>query len=114
RHRGRGAEDRRGEIPRAGRDRQAELPSVEAARGRRNHARREAGRPLRSPRGEDMRSAAQIKDHPLHPILIVFPIAFGVGAPLADIAGLLGAWPTGWAAGAYLATEAVLGRVFAG
>jgi nitrite reductase/ring-hydroxylating ferredoxin subunit/uncharacterized membrane protein len=61
-----------------------------------------------------VRSAAQIKGHPLHPILVAFPIAFGVAAPLADLAGLLGAWPTLWAAGAYLATAAVIGGVVAG
>jgi len=27
-----------------------------------------------------MRSTAQIKGHPIHPILVAFPIAFGVGA----------------------------------
>src|SRR5438445_418360 len=60
-----------------------------------------------------MRSTAQVKGHPLHPILIAFPIAFGVGAPLADLAGLLGAWPTVWSAGAYLATAAVIGGLIA-
>jgi nitrite reductase/ring-hydroxylating ferredoxin subunit/uncharacterized membrane protein len=61
-----------------------------------------------------MRSVAQIKGHPIHPILVAFPIAFGVGAPLADIAGLLGGWPTVWTAGAYLAAAAVIGGLFAG
>jgi nitrite reductase/ring-hydroxylating ferredoxin subunit/uncharacterized membrane protein len=61
-----------------------------------------------------MRSTAQIKGHPIHPMLVVFPIAFGVAAPLADLAGLLGGWPTVWAAGAYLATAAVIGGLLAG
>lgn len=61
-----------------------------------------------------MRSAAQIKGHPLHPILVAFPIAFGTAAPVADIVGVLGAWPTVWAAGAYLATAAVIGGFVAG
>lgn len=42
-----------------------------------------------------MRSKAQIKRHPLHPILIAFPIAFGFGCVAFDIAGRLGDWPTG-------------------
>jgi nitrite reductase/ring-hydroxylating ferredoxin subunit/uncharacterized membrane protein len=61
-----------------------------------------------------MRSTAQIKGHPLHPILVAFPVAFGAAAPLADLAGLVGAWPTVWAAGAYLATGAVVAGLVAG
>ncbi len=61
-----------------------------------------------------MRSRAHFKSHPLHPILIVFPIAFGVGAPAFDLVGILAEWPTLWAAGAYLATGAVIGGVIAG
>lgn len=61
-----------------------------------------------------MRSTAQIKGHPLHPMLIAFPIAFGAAAPVADIVGLLGPWPTVWSAGAYLATGAVICGVLAG
>jgi hypothetical protein len=41
------------------------------------------------PRSNPRRSAAQIKDHPLHPVLVAFPIAFGVAALLTDLAGLL-------------------------
>jgi nitrite reductase/ring-hydroxylating ferredoxin subunit/uncharacterized membrane protein len=61
-----------------------------------------------------MRSTAQIKSHPLHPMLIVFPLAFGAAAPVADLVGVLGNWPTVWAAGAYLATAAVIGGIIAG
>jgi nitrite reductase/ring-hydroxylating ferredoxin subunit/uncharacterized membrane protein len=61
-----------------------------------------------------MRSTAQIKGHPIHPILIAFPIAFGTAAPAFDLAGVLGGWPTVWAAGAYLATAAVVGGLVAG
>jgi len=61
-----------------------------------------------------MRSTAQVKSHPLHPLLIAFPVAFGAGAPAFDLAGLLGDWPTVWAAGAYLAAAAVIGGVIAG
>jgi nitrite reductase/ring-hydroxylating ferredoxin subunit/uncharacterized membrane protein len=60
-----------------------------------------------------MRSTAQVKGHPIHPILIAFPVAFGVGAPAADLAGVLGGWPTVWAAGAYLAAAAVAGGLVA-
>lgn len=61
-----------------------------------------------------MRSTAQIKGHPLHPILIAFPVAFGAAAPVADLVGVLAAWPTLWAAGAYLATATVITGVIAG
>jgi nitrite reductase/ring-hydroxylating ferredoxin subunit/uncharacterized membrane protein len=36
-----------------------------------------------------MKSKAQIKGHPLHPILVAFPIAFFTGAFLFDLAGLI-------------------------
>jgi nitrite reductase/ring-hydroxylating ferredoxin subunit/uncharacterized membrane protein len=55
-----------------------------------------------------MRSRARLKNHPLHPILIAFPIAFGTGALVADIIARLTDWPTVWAAGAYAAIAAVL------
>lgn len=45
---------------------------------------------------------------------MAFPIACGTAAPVADIVGVLGAWPTVWAAGAYLATAAVIGGFVAG
>ncbi|MDY3550962.1 DUF2231 domain-containing protein [Gemmata sp. JC717] len=61
-----------------------------------------------------MRSAAQIKGHPLHPMLVAFPIAFGVAAPVADSVGVIGEWATLWSAGAYLATAAVIGGLVAG
>ncbi|HYE54081.1 MAG TPA: DUF2231 domain-containing protein, partial [Chitinophagaceae bacterium] len=41
-----------------------------------------------------MKSKAHIKGHPIHPILICFPIAFFVGTLLFDIAGLItGSYP---------------------
>jgi nitrite reductase/ring-hydroxylating ferredoxin subunit/uncharacterized membrane protein len=61
-----------------------------------------------------VRSKAHIKGHPLHPILIAFPIAFGFGCLALDIAGRLGDWPTVWAAGAYLSAGAVLFGLAAG
>lgn len=35
-----------------------------------------------------MRSKASIKSHPLHPILVVFPIAFFIGTSIFDVLGL--------------------------
>lgn len=61
-----------------------------------------------------MRSTAQVKSHPLHPMLVAFPVAFGTAAPAFDLAGLLGDWPTVWAAGAYLAAATVAGGLVAG
>ncbi|MBO0700498.1 MAG: Rieske 2Fe-2S domain-containing protein [Zavarzinella sp.] len=55
-----------------------------------------------------MRSKAHIKGHPLHPILIAFPIAFGVGCLVFDVVGRLGNWSTVWAAGAYMSAAAVI------
>ncbi|HEX4590408.1 MAG TPA: DUF2231 domain-containing protein [Gemmataceae bacterium] len=54
-----------------------------------------------------MRSHAHIAGHPLHPLLIVFPAAFTVGAPVADIMGAVGHWPSFWACGAYMSIAAV-------
>ncbi|MFL5327693.1 MAG: DUF2231 domain-containing protein [Gemmataceae bacterium] len=54
-----------------------------------------------------MRSRAQIKGHPLHPMMIAFPVAFTVGALLADLAGWLGDWPSLWTTGGYLSIAAV-------
>lgn len=54
-----------------------------------------------------MRSRAHFRSHPLHPILIAFPVAFTVGAVGFDAAGRLGDWPTVWATGAYLSAAAV-------
>jgi nitrite reductase/ring-hydroxylating ferredoxin subunit/uncharacterized membrane protein len=49
-----------------------------------------------------MRSKAHINGHPLHPILVAFPIAFLTGAFVADAVGLLAGWPSLWTTGAYL------------
>jgi uncharacterized membrane protein/nitrite reductase/ring-hydroxylating ferredoxin subunit len=55
-----------------------------------------------------MRSKASIKSHPLHPMLIAFPIAFATAAPLADLAAMLGDWPSFWTVGAYSSIAAVV------
>jgi len=61
-----------------------------------------------------MRSTAHIKGHPIHPMLIAFPIAFGVGAPVFDLVGVLADWPSVWTTGAYLAGAAVVAGLVAG
>jgi uncharacterized membrane protein len=40
-----------------------------------------------------MRSRAQFRGHPIHPMLIPFPIAFLVGALIADLGALVLDWP---------------------
>jgi nitrite reductase/ring-hydroxylating ferredoxin subunit/uncharacterized membrane protein len=54
-----------------------------------------------------MRSKAQIQSHPIHPMLVSFPIAFLFGAFGFDLAGRLARWPGGWATGAYLSLAAI-------
>jgi nitrite reductase/ring-hydroxylating ferredoxin subunit/uncharacterized membrane protein len=55
-----------------------------------------------------MRSKAHFKSHPIHPMLVAFPVAFLVAAPLLDLAGLLGGWPSAWTAGAYASVAVVV------
>src|SRR2546421_135756 len=54
-----------------------------------------------------MKSRANIKGHPLHPLLIAFPIGFLCGALAADALGLLADWPSVWTTGAYLSLAGV-------
>src|SRR5947209_2498925 len=54
-----------------------------------------------------MRSAAHFRSHPIHPMLVAFPIAFLYGAPVFDITGRLASWPGGWLTGAYLSLAAI-------
>lgn len=54
-----------------------------------------------------MRSAAQIKGHPIHPMLVAFPIAFLYGALGFDVVGWLAQWPSAWTTGAYLSLAAI-------
>jgi nitrite reductase/ring-hydroxylating ferredoxin subunit/uncharacterized membrane protein len=61
-----------------------------------------------------MRSRASFKGHPIHPILIAFPIAFGTAALVADLVGLFADWPTVWATGAYASAAAVVTGLVAG
>jgi nitrite reductase/ring-hydroxylating ferredoxin subunit/uncharacterized membrane protein len=46
-----------------------------------------------------MRSAAHFKNHPIHPMLIPFPIAFLLGGTVADFVGTIGD-RAGWSTGA--------------
>ena len=55
-----------------------------------------------------MRSKANFKGHPLHPILVAFPIAFLCGGLVFDLIGRLGSWPSVWKAGAYLSVAAIV------
>src|SRR5436309_3725171 len=54
-----------------------------------------------------MRSRAHFKSHPIHPMLVAFPIAFLYGAFGFDAAGRLARWPGGWATGASLSLAAI-------
>ena len=55
-----------------------------------------------------MRSRANVKGHPLHPMLIPFPVAFTVGGLLADLVGRAGGRPSLWVVGGYLSVAAVV------
>ncbi len=54
-----------------------------------------------------MRSKVHVKGHPLHAMLIVFPVAFIFATLVADAVGLLAGWRGAWSAGAYLSLAAV-------
>src|SRR3954469_7059194 len=62
-----------------------------------------------------MRRRGHFKSHPIHPMLVAFPIAFLYGALGFDVAGRLARWPGGGATGAYLSLAAIAsGLVAAG
>jgi nitrite reductase/ring-hydroxylating ferredoxin subunit/uncharacterized membrane protein len=71
-------------------------------------------RPGLADRGTIMKSRAQIKGHPIHPMLVAFPIAFLYGALGFDAAGRIAGWPGGWATGAYLSLAAIASGLVAG
>lgn len=54
-----------------------------------------------------MKSRASIKGHPIHPMLIPFPLAFLAGGFLFDIAGVLLDRPALWGVGFYLTIAGV-------
>ena len=60
-----------------------------------------------------MRSKAHIKSHPLHPILIAFPIAFFIGAFAFDLLSLITGNTNLWQTGYYLAIAGIIGAVLA-
>lgn len=55
-----------------------------------------------------MQSKANLSGHPIHPMLIPFPIAFLTGAFFADLAGLLTANPAWWINGKYLSLAGIV------
>ena len=61
-----------------------------------------------------MKSRAHFKNHPIHPILIVFPIAFIYGCLIADLIGRFFDLRTVLAAGAYMSVAAVITGLIAG
>lgn len=61
----------------------------------------------------DMKSKANIKGHPIHPILIAFPLAFFIGALIFDILSLLLDNASLWQTGYYLAIAGIIGGLAA-
>lgn len=60
-----------------------------------------------------MRSAASFKGHPIHAMLIPFPLAFLVGAFAFDVAGALWEREALWTTGGYLAVAGIVMAVVA-
>ncbi|HUR36935.1 MAG TPA: DUF2231 domain-containing protein [Terriglobales bacterium] len=60
-----------------------------------------------------MRARAHIKSHPLHPILVTFPIALWTAALVADIAGVILNHGLLWAAGFFAIVGGCLGAAMA-
>jgi nitrite reductase/ring-hydroxylating ferredoxin subunit/uncharacterized membrane protein len=54
-----------------------------------------------------MRSRAHFRNHPLHPILIPFPLAFLIGGMVSDVVGRFRRDPGWWTAGSYLLAAGV-------
>lgn len=61
-----------------------------------------------------MRSRAHFRTHPIHPMLIPFPIAFIVGAFVFDLVGRLGGGPAWWTTGGFLNLGALITGPLAG
>jgi uncharacterized membrane protein/nitrite reductase/ring-hydroxylating ferredoxin subunit len=60
-----------------------------------------------------MKSKAHIKSHPLHPILVAFPIAFFIGAFLFDALSFFRNRDAFWQTGNYLAIAGIAGALVA-
>ena len=60
-----------------------------------------------------MKSKASISSHPLHPILIAFPIAFFTGTLLLDLYALIRGSESLWQAGKYLEIAGIVSAVAA-
>jgi uncharacterized membrane protein/nitrite reductase/ring-hydroxylating ferredoxin subunit len=60
-----------------------------------------------------MKSKAVLLGHPIHPMLIPFPLAFLTGALLFDAAGWLWEAPSLWTTGAYLSLAGIATAVIA-
>lgn len=60
-----------------------------------------------------MKSRASLKSHPLHPILVSFPIAFFIGALVFDLLSLLLSKPSLQATGYHLVIAGIAGAVLA-
>jgi nitrite reductase/ring-hydroxylating ferredoxin subunit/uncharacterized membrane protein len=60
-----------------------------------------------------MKSKAHIKSHPLHPILIVYPIAFFIGAFIFDCLSLIYGVNAFWQTGNYLVFAGIAGALLA-
>src|SRR5918993_3173005 len=60
-----------------------------------------------------MKSKAIALGHPIHPMLIPFPIGFLTGAVLFDIAGRFRDMPSWWTTGGYLAIAGIIAALLA-
>jgi len=60
-----------------------------------------------------MRSRAHIKSHPIHPILVVFPIAFFIGTFIFDILGIIYNYEIFYAVSFYMQISGIIGAVLA-
>lgn len=60
-----------------------------------------------------MKSRANIKGHPIHPMLIPFPVAFFTGTLVFDILGLVYDNSSYWSVGQYLVIAGIIGALLA-
>jgi uncharacterized membrane protein/nitrite reductase/ring-hydroxylating ferredoxin subunit len=60
-----------------------------------------------------MKSKAHLKSHPLHPILVAFPIAFFIGALVFDLLSVVTENTSFWQTGYYLAIAGIIGALIA-